>query len=214
MALANASTRKLSKVHHIGSFEARDKGSTSQEGSGLSVSLHPHEWEDIARLGGGTWFTLTRQGGEFLDFHRLGKKRTAELEAWGLANGWLEPKTLWRMDYWDSEDECVRYSLFETEQAARSELRFILCGQAEDADNKVTEIATVDLTSAADQRIGFKLGSHFAHDMAATFWVEDCTELDGVWWNDTLDVGSLSAPRGVILKSRLARWTVQRFEGK
>ncbi len=30
--------------------------------------------------------------------------------------------------------------------------------------------------------------------------------LDGAWWNETLDVARLSAPRGVIFRSKLPEW--------
>lgn len=32
---------------------------------------------------------------------------------------------------------------------------------------------------------------------------------DGVWWMETLDPAALSAPRGVIIESKVAEWTFQ-----
>lgn len=32
---------------------------------------------------------------------------------------------------------------------------------------------------------------------------------DGVWWKETLDPAAISAPRGVIIESRVSEWTFQ-----
>ena len=55
-------------------------------------------------------------------------------------------------------------------------------------------------------------------DYAATAYAEDVLDLDGVWWNDELDVSAYSAPRGVIFASKMGAWTATRIpegsEGK
>ena len=33
---------------------------------------------------------------------------------------------------------------------------------------------------------------------------------DGVWWEDILDIGKFSAPRGVIVPSKISSWTMQK----
>lgn len=45
-------------------------------------------------------------------------------------------------------------------------------------------------------------------DLLLTCHVEQCTLLDGVWWEDRLDELALSAPRGVIVPSRLPAWQI------
>ena len=209
MNLQKIPVRKLARVFHVGTLNAQHKGrgGPSHEGNGLSVSLHPNEWSDIARLGGET-FTLTRSGGAFLDFRKLSESQLAELEAWGAQNGWLTKVTLWRFDYIDSETEDERYMFCNTLAEAEGEAEDRTENGYDDEGHKLTEVTIPALSDKARERIGFKQDDIFALDMAAAFLVEDCTELDGVWWNDRLDPGFLSAPRGVIVLSRLPSWTV------
>jgi hypothetical protein len=48
-------------------------------------------------------------------------------------------------------------------------------------------------------------------DLIATVYVEDATDLDGVWWQDRLDVAAYSAPRGVIVPKMLSLWTFHKI---
>ena len=43
--------------------------------------------------------------------------------------------------------------------------------------------------------------------LLAVIYVEDVLDLDGVWWQDKLDVFKYSAPRGVINRHKLKDWT-------
>jgi hypothetical protein len=44
-------------------------------------------------------------------------------------------------------------------------------------------------------------------DLVLTVYAEE-HGYDGVWWNDRLDVQNYSAPRGVIVPSKIKSWTV------
>jgi hypothetical protein len=72
--LVRPPVRWISRVAHIGTLDPAAKGAFSWEAHGLSVSLHPEEWEAIARLGGRPWHLLERTGGVFLDYWSLGEK--------------------------------------------------------------------------------------------------------------------------------------------
>jgi hypothetical protein len=47
--------------------------------------------------------------------------------------------------------------------------------------------------------------------LIATVYVEDVTDLDGVWWDAPLDVLAYSAPRGVIAPKRLFSWNFRKL---
>lgn len=200
------------KLFHVGSFDESDKShqGCSQEGNGLSVSLHPEEWIRIARLGGQpTWqMSLTLGGGKFLDSHAMSTFQNGQVEQWAVQQGLLAPQERWKASWFeDDEDSAERmpvsyFSLFTNEAQAIREY-----GEGEN-DEKIEAITMLCATEKADARCGFKIGDHFVADIAKTFYAED-HGLDGVWWKDCLDVHALSAPRGVINLTRLVEWEKQ-----
>lgn len=194
---------ELEQVYHVGSLRREHKGrqGPSQEGAGLSVSLHPREWTHIARLGGNPTFVLTKPGGRFLDRHALALDTELRFKEWGVAQGWLQPCTRWKVEWYDSEADARVHCLMASEEAAHNE-----SAELEDAEPTVTEVDAVALTASAVERLGFDCDPLLALNMVVTFYVEDCTTLDGVWWSDALDPMGLSAPRGVICAQRLAQW--------
>lgn len=197
--------RRISKLWHVGSMNSADKGRNSIEGNGLSVSLHPDDWASIARLGAQV-YTLTRKGGgNFLDAHALRQGTRQDLETWGVSQRWLEQGLMHELS-WVDEDGDPRFILYADEAKANAEAEAMREEGEQDVQLKPT--LRMVLTDAANQRIGFKLDASLAADMVATFWVEDCTPLDGVWWADRYDPASFSCPRGVICLKQLPQWKV------
>lgn len=201
--------RRITTVWHVGSLDLVDKQNNSQEGNGLSVSVHPKVWAQIARLGGGALFRLDRAAGRFLNFHRLTPAACVDLQSWGLDKGWLQLEARWQLHWYDSEREEISRCLCDSEALAKAELE----EREEDPSAGVTQVQVPCLTETATTRLGFKLDPLMALDIAATFYVEDETDLDGVWWNDLLDPLSLSAPRGVICLRQLNAWSVSKLQG-
>lgn len=201
-ALAKAKTCARAKVWHVGTMNRADKRDDSQEGNGLSVSLHPQEWTRIARIGGGSLYLLKKPGAHFLDFHALNKEARIDLELWGLTFGWLQWEPRWEVQWYDDEAGGIRKMLCTCEESAKSELE----GREDDNFGNMKEVKVPCLTERAVTRLGFQVDPLGALDLAATFYVEDETDLDGVWWNDTLDPEGLSAPRGVICLKQLPTW--------
>ncbi len=197
--------QRLRKLWHVGTLDAVHKGRDSLEGNGLSVSQHPNEWAQIARLGN-TVFTLTRHSGRFLDFRSLTPEQQHALEQWGLQAGYLAQRPFWELSWTDGEDGDTRFTLFEDEAKARDEAEFMKDEETEDVVLKSVNRAA--LTPLAFERLGFRLDPLSSEDIVATFWVEDCTDADGVWWQDRLDPYALSAPRGVINLKQLPHWQV------
>lgn len=195
------------EVFHVGSLNAQDKGraGNSYEGNGLSVSLHPEEWTQIARLGGGQTFRLVKDTGSFLDTVELSADWRQAFETQALVDGWLTLAPRWRIDWFDSETDERVHTFLKDEEAARAELEFIGESAETDACRPVqVPIATAKLTA----RIGFEPDDLDAATLALTCWVEDHTSLDGLWWHERLDVDQLSAPRGVINLRSLPSWTI------
>lgn len=206
LLLKTLPVREIPRVYHVGTLNPDAKGNQghSQEGAGLSVSLHPKEWTRIARLGGNPTFELTKPTGRFLDRHRLSGDTELRLKQWGIDNGWIKEHTTWKAEWYDSEADGRVYMLLDSEDEALAEVQ-----DREDADATVARVNAVTLTPAGIHRLGFDNGPMHALDMTLTFFVEDQTGLDGVWWDDKLDPMSLSAPRGVIGVRKLTDWKIQ-----
>jgi len=192
----------LDVVYHVGDLDPGSKGSESLEGAGLSVSLHPEEWSLIAKLPGDVW-TLTNPTGSFLDALSLNEAQKDEVLQWGFREGYLEPASAWRYSYYDDERGEEVYMSFLSEAEAQAELQDREEGRVEEVRDSF--VGTERLSSEG-------MNSHvereedIAFDVLLTLYVEQATDLDGVWWDETLDVGNLSAPRGVIVPSRIGRW--------
>lgn len=63
------------------------------------------------------------------------------------------------------------------------------------------------------EKVGMIPNHAVAFEFALTVFVDETTTLDGVWWEDRLDVRvGGSAPRGTIVPSRLDDWSVTRLE--
>lgn len=197
-------------LFHVGTLDATGKGSrgASLEGTGLSVSRHPESWTAIAKLGGQPVWRLERPAARFLDFHRLDDSGREALTRWGVERGFLVVQQQWEVSWFDDELDARVAMRFRDEIEARREFD----GRRDDGDDAagLVPLMAVAPTAAVTARLGFATDLANALDIAATLWVEDDTNLDGVWWNDRHDVASLSAPRGVIVPRALADWTCAR----
>ena len=197
------------QLYHVGTMDPKRKQEGSLEGSGLSVTTHPEEWRQIARLGDEVW-QLTKEGKDdrFLDFHRLTKSMQMEMAKWGEAQGLVERKPTWRVKWFDEEDGMNQWSDFDNQEDADLEAR--------DLDASVSKIEGGGFHPTGKLKAltgNPHADSTVAIDLLATIYADDVLSYDGVWWSDILNVTGLSAPRGVIFLSRLPEWTVRKTSG-
>ena len=186
----------IPQVWHVGTYpEPPPAGprQLSQEGLGLSVSIHPQAWAQIAGLGD-RFVRLTRrdgQPGQFLDAHRA----RAQVEAWALESGLALSGVVWRVSGFD----------YLTETAARREHphgRRVLVSVPLPAPAFARQLAERYAPVTADQPHMVFDGEMFNRFAAGQ------PALDGVWWANRLAPAHYSAPVGLILPERLGRWQV------
>jgi len=198
--LSRPPLRSLGRVCHIGTLNPADKGDFSWEAHGLSVSLHPEEWEAIAKLGGLPWHLLERDGGVFLDYWALGRRARRRITHWGVQHGLVERQFVHARSWWDDELEDTMRSFHATRADAVEE------NDALDGEGNISRVVTHPGTAALEQRTGMTAPDLDAFDAMLVCYVEDAhPDLDGVWWADRH--GPLSAPRGCIVPARLAHWS-------
>lgn len=217
--------RNLPVVYHLGTLDAADRGkqhTVSQEGAGLSVSVTPSAWEDIARLGGSRLNRMTRQDALFVDLNAMDDMLLSTIQGWARGAGLVEISPSWRLHEWDEETEEWRHWNFSSQEAALAQLSEEPApGEAEDeflerlAEERgipggdiIQQVPLWTLTEAGSLRArGFGRGED-ATDMAVMFWAEDVLVktmpgVVGVWWDHDLDPSCLSAPKGAILPSKV-----------
>lgn len=191
-------------VWHVGTMDPESKGTTSFEGAGLSVSVHPKAWRAIAKLGGLDLWRLTNPNGKFLDARKLTKSEKQAIIQWGVENQYVALQTTYRVWSTDEDGE-EQYMEVPTREDAEEE--------AYGDDTAIEEVSDAAIGTAKlvqrgkNPSVTRDLVGVF--DILLTVWVEDTTDLDGVWWKERLDVLGLSAPRGVIVPSRVANWKAE-----
>jgi hypothetical protein len=193
-------------VAHVGSMEAARKNAGSHEGAGLSVSVHPIAWARIHRIGDEGF--ILEGPGRFLDAMRLTKAERAEIWRWAKGEGLVTDAIVWTVSYEDEELEDVVSFECSTEDEAEAEADEIMDAVV---SSKLSTVATTKLAELCDHdpdKIGPQhLPTDFQFDLVLLLWAEqNLADVDGVWWNEKLDVASYSAPRGVIFSSRIPTW--------
>jgi hypothetical protein len=180
-------------VHHVGSLQAQDVKKDSYEGAGLSVSINPDEWQKIARLSG-VVHTL-RKRLTMLDYHGLTRKQVEEIRSYAVERKYAVESIRYKVSYYDDEWDDTFVSYYDSFEEAENEA-------LEDSD-----IEEVKALVATDRFPDYTVapGDGDLEEKMAAVWVdEQKPQLDGVWWADRLDVNRLSAPRGVIVPSKIA----------
>ena len=182
-------------LYHVGDLNPDSKKGWSLEGSGMSVSRHPVEWSRIARLSGDIHeFNVPEN--RFLDYHSLTDDQKSALDQWGLEKGYIEPVTLYRVTRWDAEADSEMTMTFEGLDEAM-----------EETDEDGFDPEPFDGFRATDEYPDKFVDPLDYQQVLAAIWVsETAPELDGVWWEDNLDVLAYSAPRGVLSMNKIAEW--------
>lgn len=202
----------------------------SLEGNGLSVSRHPQAWQEIARLGGNPTWSLhcvneegVCEGVSFLDVHALDSGAWSIVTEWGKDKGYVDDTELIVVGWHDDEVDqrmSMQFDLGDVEsenpQASdrhRAQIEREAYAEYEDRidlDATLERSRGLRATAAMVSRIGFPVEASLVRDLLLTLYVEDVMfdslQVHGVWWQDTLDPASYSAPRGVIHSKALPRW--------
>jgi hypothetical protein len=221
---------RLPMVFHVGTLDPANLGANSgggsQEGACLSVSLCPNAWSAIVKLGD-ELHELRNAGGTFLDVCALlgDEDAKSDLTAWGIEEGYVRLRRLWRSWRYDSEADEWRFLLCRTQGEALEEARahddedYSSSADVPAPDgHKGIEPMTVPIgTAKLSELTGYALRpDDEAWDALAVAYgmvsvpEETGIELDGVWWREIFDPARLSAPRGGIFPCRVENWDAKR----
>jgi len=199
-------TINIPEIFHIGSMQASDKGDSSYEGSGLSVSPYPDEWTKIARLSG-SLFKISKDGGiAFVDHNSVihDSDTMSEIINVALAEDILVKAPVFYFEYCDGDTEVEQ--CFDDEADAITEAEGMY------------KVLKRDGYRCTDKAAAFMCRKSIsvceAETVAILYFSETKTNFDGVYWDDEYDPYALSAPRGVIFKKSLRDMFVSMAEDK
>lgn len=194
--------RDLSEVYHVGHLsKSRQKPYVSYEGKGLSVSKHPEEWARIMG-GGGIIYRLTHPS---LSFYRVrGDRDVKKAVRWAVENKYLSHTRGYEISWFDDVRGEERYMVFEDEQKARREIEGKPDAEIRDIDTYELDRHGVDYWEEAFRQSPEQADPIVMEDLSPVWLARE----QG-WWEETLDVANLSAPRGVIFQHRLSRWDTE-----
>jgi len=193
--------KSFAKLWHVGSMNPKDKRPGSYEGAGLSVSVHPEDWQQIAEIGGDLW-ELSKKGNKFVNFHRMTKAQKQTIAQWGVQNGYVQHVEVWRATWYDDEREENVYADFLTQQEA----------QAESDKVKLVKNQLQGTDKLKQRTHNPNTDTTVAFDLLVTVYAEEQLECDGVWWDDNYNPENLSAPRGVIFPNKLSTWSKKKVD--
>lgn len=186
------------EVFHVGTLDLSERSEHTYEGHmGLSVSECPDEWQRIARLSGSV-YQMTNDKGTFADFHNVDDVLWSKIFDWGITEGYITPHTYYAFDYEDCEWEMILRSTHETQEEALVEA---------DGEHDVFPLPGYMGTDKFASLVGERQRNDAK--LLLTILAVEADEIDGVLWEDTLDVSRLSAPRAIILNNRINRWNIQ-----
>lgn len=201
---------QLDNLFHVGSLDIQLKSKKSLEGSGLSVSYYPEEWRSIARLGDSPVWLLkhSKNGGYFVDFHKLSEEQKAAVKKWGVENSYVEEVDVYRIELVNEYGDSYYY-LTDDPDIAREE--FIEYHELEEDTpfeklDTLTEKGLKALAKLKEVSMQVHIDLLTTFDILLTVWAERLDDVNGVYWDDELDEFSYSAPRGVLFNSRKNQW--------
>jgi hypothetical protein len=188
----------LDEVFHVGQMDKKLKQKGSLEGSGLSISTEPHAWVRINPFTGGKLFEMKKLDNQFLDFYALTEENEKEIIQWGVKEGYITLCPLYRITYYDDEMDMDLCNVYSDKAKA-----------VEEAEDYGIELECEDgfvSTKKMEERV-LSHGHLIAPlDLLATIFVEEVLFIDGVWWEEELDISRYSAPRGVIVEEKVVTW--------
>ena len=190
--------KELTELYHVGTMDINNRSEYTHEGHmGLSVSEFPEEGGMIASLGGDT-YELTNDNGLFIDYHQVSEETWEQVFAWGVKEGYVKPHTFFAFDYEDDEWEMILRSTHLTKEEAEIEA---------EGEHEIFPLPGY----AGTDKFAALVGNKQRNDakLLLTVLVTACPNIDGVLWQDTLDVSRLSAPRAIILNERMKRWNIE-----
>lgn len=208
--------RVLQNLYHAGTMDISRKRSFSLEGDGLSVSICPNEWRRITRQTESGLWLLQKKDVKMLDYYKLTKRSKAKIVKWGIEQGLAIKSVVYDVESYI--DDAVCYSTYATYEEAIEETDIPFLDKEEDKEeyeeqlNRIIKREGLKATSKLKSIVKVDIDASDVETHLVLLYCEYVLKIDGVYWDDVLDVLNYSAPRGVIFNSRLSSFNKTRLE--
>lgn len=204
-------SKKIETLYHVGTMDIANKSNFSLEGNGLSVSICPREWMKIARLSSSTIWSLYKKDIKMLDYYSLTEDDFKIATQWGVEQGFLNETVVYKSIKFDDEMDCDLEMTHDTFEHACEEACFDeeYSSYEEYLDYKEYECYRVEKcvgynpTEKLKRLSMVNVDSTNSKEINLLIFLEKNTDLDGVYWDEVLDIYKYSAPRGVIFNSKV-----------
>lgn len=191
-------TIQIQEVFHIGTLDESKRTSLNYEGKGLSISLHPKEWQIICRGKiSGKPFSLINPNSKFAVFNK-NDDLLETLAYFGLINNYVTEVKKISFTYYDDEAECEFIEYFnsvEDFEDSWGDEKFKIIDILSPT-NTLRELMSPVSVSDEDPYVelfNLYIQKHF-------------DDYDGLWFNRPLDVLSYQAPAGLIFDHKKDNW--------
>lgn len=203
--------KEIETLYHVGTMDIADKSRFSLEGNGLSVSTCPSEWINITQMSSTTIWSLQKKDVQLLDYYSLTENEFNIATIWGLDEGYLTECIIFKSIKYDDEIEgylemvhktfeeaCEEACLEETYVSYEEYLQY-----QEYESSKVEKLIGYMPTNKLKKISMVEVDETNAFEINFLVFLEKNTNLDGVYWDEILDISKYSAPRGVIFNSKI-----------
>lgn len=202
-------TLKIRMVSHVGEIDFTKKRLGSYEGSGLSVSNCPDAWKKINKGNTvGKTHYLFNENGLMLDYHRTVENPHffEKVKQWGLKHGYIEKTILYNIYMYDDCDERICETYLSQEEAESCMVDYDI----EETDYEIDKDGYIGTEKLIKESFSnSKILTYPKQLLIAIYTEKELTHLDGIWWEDDLDIYGYSAPRGVIFNEKLKDWLIK-----
>lgn len=193
-------SHRIGELYHVGTMDISKKSRYSHEGNGLSVSNCPDAWVSITNgFTHGDYFKLSKPDLKLLDYYALTQKEKDQIQLWAIENGYVQEGTLFKAISWGEDGE-EYFSVYASYEEALWE--------ADEEEDRVTPVSGLLPTQKLFDQSLVKVELLHIPGIITGLYAEQVLDYDGVYWDEVLDIGSYSAPRGVIFNSKVSSFEV------
>lgn len=191
---------RIGDLYHVGAMDISRKSKHSHEGNGLSVSNCPDAWVSITKgFTHGDYFKLSKSDLKLLDYYALSQKEKEQIQAWAIENGYVQEGALYKVISWGENGE-EYFSVYASYEDALWE--------ADEEEDRVISVSGLLPTQKLLDQSLVKVELLHIPDIITGLYAEQVLDYDGIYWDEVLDVGAYSAPRGAIFNSKISSFEV------
>lgn len=201
-------SNEIKKLYHAGTFNIANKSKNSSDGNGLSVSICPNSWIKMARIKSDILWEFYKEDIKMLDYYSLSEDDFKVATIWGVEQGYLIEKELFKIINNSNTEKQSTFNCFEDlkneiklNEEYESYEEYDLFREYEDLtiNKEIKYIATeklkkLSLVSIDDSNI---------IQINLLLFLEFNSDLDGIYYNDKLNIYKDSAPKGIIFNSKI-----------